>query len=335
MVYSSLVYSVLDRSCRIAANPVVYILDVIGRLVPACLTYCSINVVGLSENTRVFAWIFPSGCVEVYTEWYGRFHAIHSQGRDRGWLWWSSVAHISSDSTCIYKYISFSPHQPPTPFASFPFIHSTFNDCTDSPNTNMNNIDLGRYKRMIQYFWDAEPKNEQGPGSKIWCLGNEYVTQEKDEFPAGNNNNDNVADKENSADPDRKSTQENTQINESGNHEAPKSDKDDKHTDSAAASTTEQSKDLGWPKPFLDDFESRIWMTYRSNFPPIARSEDANAAQAMTLSVRLRSQLTEHHQGFTSDTGWGCMIRSGQSLLANALVISRLGRGTLPLSPSA
>lgn len=180
---------------------------------------------------------------------------------------------------------------------------------------------------MIQYFWDAEPKNEQGPGSKIWCLGNEYVTQEKDEFPAGNNNNNSDADKE--EDSSKNSTQENAQINDSGNHEASKSDKDDKHTDSAAASTTEPSKDLGWPKPFLDDFESRIWMTYRSNFPPIARSEDANAAQAMTLSVRLRSQLTEHHQGFTSDTGWGCMIRSGQSLLANALVISRLGRGML------
>jgi cysteine protease ATG4 len=188
---------------------------------------------------------------------------------------------------------------------------------------------------MIQYFWDAEPKNEQGPGSKIWCLGNEYVTQEKDEFPAGNNNNSsNIADKDNSnagqtADSSRKSTQENTQINDSGNRDASKPDKDDKHTDSAST-TTESSTSLGWPTPFLDDFESKIWMTYRSNFPPIARSEDANAAQAMTLSVRLRSQLTEH-QGFTSDTGWGCMIRSGQSLLANALAISKLGRGMLLL----
>jgi cysteine protease ATG4 len=47
----------------------------------------------------------------------------------------------------------------------------------------------------------------------------------------------------------------------------------------------------------------------------------------MTLSVRLRSQLVDS-QGFTADTGWGCMIRSGQSLLANALCILSLGRGT-------
>ncbi|EED14163.1 autophagy cysteine endopeptidase Atg4, putative [Talaromyces stipitatus ATCC 10500] len=193
----------------------------------------------------------------------------------------------------------------------------------------MNNIDLGRYKRMIQYFWDAEPKNEEGPGSKIWCLGNEYVTPEKDEFPAGSNSNINAGQ---TADSSRNTAPENIQIHDSKDHRPSKSDNQDPTTTDSAPTTTEtaagteSTKSLGWPKAFLDDFECRIWMTYRSGFPPIARSEDANAAQAMTLSVRLRSQLTEHHQGFTSDTGWGCMIRSGQSLLANALAISRLGR---------
>jgi hypothetical protein len=54
---------------------------------------------------------------------------------------------------------------------------------------------------------------------------------------------------------------------------------------------------------FLDDFRSRLWITYRYNYPPIKPSH------------------------YTSDVGWGCMLRSGQMLLANAFVFHYLGRG--------
>jgi cysteine protease ATG4 len=81
----------------------------------------------------------------------------------------------------------------------------------------------------------------------------------------------------------------------------------------------------GWPPAFLDDFESRIRLTYRSGFPPIPRSQDPKAAASMSLAVRIR-QLGQQ-EGFTSDTGWGCMIRTGQSLLANTLLFCELGRG--------
>jgi hypothetical protein len=65
MGYSSLGYTVLYGSCRIAVNPVVYILDVISRLVPVCLTYCSMGV-ALFENTRLFVWIsWESVCGKV------------------------------------------------------------------------------------------------------------------------------------------------------------------------------------------------------------------------------------------------------------------------------
>ncbi|KAF2845998.1 autophagy-related protein-like protein 4 [Plenodomus tracheiphilus IPT5] len=78
-----------------------------------------------------------------------------------------------------------------------------------------------------------------------------------------------------------------------------------------------------WPSAFLDDFESRIWMTYRSGFTVIQKSQDPKATSAMSFRVRMQNLASP---GFTSDTGFGCMIRSGQSILANALQTLRLGR---------
>lgn len=54
---------------------------------------------------------------------------------------------------------------------------------------------------------------------------------------------------------------------------------------------------------FMTDFQSKIWFTYRKE---IARIEPSF---------------------YTSDAGWGCMMRTGQSLLAQAFVHVMLGRG--------
>ena len=53
---------------------------------------------------------------------------------------------------------------------------------------------------------------------------------------------------------------------------------------------------------FVNDFQSRVWMTYRLAFPAI------------------------HPTSYSSDAGWGCMLRSGQMLLANAILMHTLSR---------
>lgn len=178
----------------------------------------------------------------------------------------------------------------------------------------MSTVDLGRYKRIVQqYFWDPEPSN-YAPELSIWCLGCEYSLAPTREVVRVNGS---ISDSSHG------------QIhlqngNVSGDTRTPASTSTVRKDSDANISRKTEGND--WPPEFLDDFESRMWLTYRSSFPTINKSIDPKAASTMSLSVRLRSQLVDAG-GFTSDTGWGCMIRSGQSVLANALSMLSFGRG--------
>ena len=188
-------------------------------------------------------------------------------------------------------------------------IHQLAHDLPLLPN-NMSSVDFSRYKRIMQAFWDPEPKNDDASGSCIWCLGKEYLTRFTPNI---------------SRDPESRVKIEKPALDRQDSHQDPKRVKPPATTWTSLGEREAWSPDneaeKGWPSDFLDDCESRIWFTYRSNFTAIKKSSDAS----MTISVRLRSLGDQG--GFTSDTGWGCMIRSGQSLLANALVLLWLGRG--------
>ncbi|TQS37107.1 hypothetical protein Golomagni_02432 [Golovinomyces magnicellulatus] len=175
----------------------------------------------------------------------------------------------------------------------------------------MSGIEFGRYKRLVRSLWDPNPAINTLTQSSVWCLGKEYKTNSisssvstPPEFPA-------TYTKPTSISPDQPTFQSN---NVSNSFDPDSNSLDSGHDESA-----------GWPIGFLDDFGTRLLLTYRSGFPAISRSRELKTTPSLSLSVRLRSQLIEG-AAFTSDTGWGCMIRSGQSLLANTLALVKLGR---------
>lgn len=85
----------------------------------------------------------------------------------------------------------------------------------------------------------------------------------------------------------------------------------------------EDEADTAWPTDFLNDVDARIWMTYRTSFPLIPRAKQGPSS--VSIGGLFRGSGLDMN-GFRSDVGWGCMIRTSQSLLANSLMVLKLGR---------
>lgn len=165
------------------------------------------------------------------------------------------------------------------------------------------NIELGRYRRILQTFWDPEPSNDTSLDQTVWCLGRQYTLR------AEANGVD-----LNSEEPHQTNSDSSGPAKLTGNNDGVKD-------------TAGDDKDYStWPRKFILDFESRFWMTYRKDFMPIDRRPSPDVSHQATASLA-RALLGGDTPLLTSDSGWGCMIRSGQSLLANALSSVKLGRG--------
>lgn len=97
-----------------------------------------------------------------------------------------------------------------------------------------------------------------------------------------------------------------------------------------------------WPPAFYADFTSRIWVTYRNQFMPIRDTSLQILMQEPLIPIVQEGEQRSAggvskgrwawvpgvgEKVWTSDSGWGCMLRTGQSLLANALMGLYLGRG--------
>ncbi|KAH6608843.1 cysteine protease atg4 [Trichoderma cornu-damae] len=169
-------------------------------------------------------------------------------------------------------------------------------------------VDLGRYRRIMQMFWDPEPSND-ARRFQMFQLQNRKHEETSESDAVGIS----------------PPTQNHLPISKVS-AKAPETPPASTSSSLASAVADEEPPlERGWPPGFLEDMASKFWMTYRSGFDPIPKSADPRASSALSFSVRIKSTLSDP-TSFSSDGGWGCMIRSGQSLLATTIGILRLGR---------
>lgn len=181
------------------------------------------------------------------------------------------------------------------------------NHNSDKMKTRLANIWKSGWNNM-KYGWTLKVKPTFNLNNKpIWLLGVCYLRADKKQLYLSRQ----VVLNE--------KTKQNLEVISLSNHKANLVSENRSSSSSSAHSGSPNSSELDLPhsndlnvissptsaevlENFNDDFQSRIWLTYRRGFKKIPGSN------------------------FTTDCGWSCMLRSCQSLLAQAFLNHYLSR---------
>lgn len=194
----------------------------------------------------------------------------------------------------------------------------------------------GHLDKAMRYLLDSDATPDKCTDS-IWLLGVEHPGYEPPPPPTASAN----ALSASGGGMTRRGSIESRRASSSVNSSAsssPITDSNPLLMQSQPSPTSPNAKDpsRNWPPVFYSDFTSRIWLTYRSQFTPIRDTslsalesdlEESTMPTAGSPQPKRWNWALGGEKGWTSDTGWGCMLRTGQSLLANALLHLHLSRG--------
>ena len=190
----------------------------------------------------------------------------------------------------------------------------------------------GRLDMVVRYLLDSDSTPDKCT-EPIWLLGVQHPGYEVPPLPPPPRNTP----RRSSIDTRRYNSPPSFRSSSSSSNSSSSSPDHTSALSQSQPSPSTKHTGSSWPPAFYADFTSRIWLTYRSQFQPI-RDTTLAALESESVDVSFQGYSSppvvkrwnwggSGEKMWMTDSGWGCMLRTGQSLLANALLHLHLGRG--------
>ncbi len=265
-------------------------------------------------------------------------------GRLSGWF-----QHTFSSTTDLHSNLpNMIPSSTPAHLLSQSISPSTFNSKSsrlgaNSPGRSIMSHIPGKagVERVVRYFLDSDAAQPDKCTDSIWILGVEHQGYDPSlvlrDVP--------TRIRRDSTDSASIISRQSNRREHSGSSSLDRS----QLSPSPGKQQQPQLRELGWPPSFYDDFTSRVWLTYRSHYSAIRDQPLSSLGLPVQLSLETLPMMMDNfgerntemsssnspprrwvwggEKTWTTDTGWGCMLRTGQSLLANTLIHLHLSRG--------